>query len=115
VLYKGKEIRGAVVTFHLKDADPVMAVRPVGLTTSDGTFTLTTGQKPGAAAGEYAVTFIWPKEVPAKKNKQGLAMEMGMGTDTYDALDGAYADASRSAFKVEIKAGETKLEAFRLD
>src|SRR6185369_11070031 len=83
VVHKGKEINGAVVTFHPKDGDPVTAIRPIGLTGEDGKFKLTTGQNPGAPAGEYIVTFIWPKEKEATK-KEKKVMTMNMGADTYD-------------------------------
>ena len=113
VLYKGKEVNGAVVTFHPKGADPVTAIRPVGLTGEDGTFKLTTGQHVGAPAGEYVVTFIWPKEVTAKKKTTEL--DFNMGSETYDVLAGAYADVGKSKIKVEIKQRETKLGPFKLD
>jgi hypothetical protein len=114
VLHKGKEAAGVVVTFHRKGDDPVTAVRPVGMTDADGKFTLTTGKSAGAPAGEYTVTFIWPKEVPGKKNKKELSFDMGPG-ETYDAFEGALADAAKSSIKAEVKQGDTKLDPFRLE
>src|SRR5437870_9683877 len=69
LLYKNQPMSGALVTFHPKGADEVSAVRPTGLVKEDGTFTLATGQKEGAPAGDYVVTVIWPEEVGPKGKK----------------------------------------------
>lgn len=111
VVSKDGPVRGAVVTFHPKGADPITAVRPVGFTKDDGTFTLSTGPKEGAPAGEYVVTFIWPKDVPTKGKK---ALSTDMTPESRDVFDGAYADPARSTFPVEIKRGPNKLEPFFL-
>jgi hypothetical protein len=102
--------KGAVVTFHLKDADPITAIRPIGLAQEDGKFTLFTGDKPGARAGEYIVTFIWPKEIAPKSTKKFVQE----APESRDQLDGAFVDPHTSRFKVEIKAGDNKLEPFNL-
>ena len=111
VLLKGKGIKGAVVTLHLQGADPVTAVRPYGLTGEDGTFTLTTGDKEGAPAGEYIVTVIWSREVAGKKGKEAIPMAP---PDTEDHFHGAYADPTRSKIKVTIASGANKLDPIRL-
>jgi hypothetical protein len=103
----GEPAKGVVLTFHLKGADPVKAVRPIGLTTEDGTFTLMTGNKDGAAVGEYAVTLIWPEEPKTKGIPRGP-------TDSRDRLEGAYANPAAPRFKAEIKQGENTLEPFKL-
>jgi hypothetical protein len=109
VLYKDKPLKGAVLTFHPKGANDVTTVRPVGMTREDGTFTLTTGQKEGAPAGEYVVTLLCPEEVnPSKKSFSTKAPE------TQDRFQGAYAKPETSTFKVEIKKGTNQLEPFRL-
>jgi hypothetical protein len=113
VLHKGKPISGVIVSFHRKGADPITNVPSTGFTKEDGTFILSTGKNSGAPAGEYIVTFACFKEVAAKKEKKPAAMEMGKETE--DFFKGAYLDASKSAFKVDIKSGSTKLEPFRLD
>src|SRR5262245_3096245 len=59
LLYKGQPMIGALVTFHPKGANDVTTVRPTGLVEPDGTFTLMTGTKEGAPAGDYVVTVIW--------------------------------------------------------
>lgn len=110
VFYKGQPAKGVVVTFHLKGADPVKAVRPVGMTREDGTFTLATGAKEGAAAGEYVATFIWPEDV-APKAKKAFSLD---GPESQDRLQGAYANAATSTFKVEIKEGANQLSPFPL-
>jgi hypothetical protein len=110
VLYKNEPLKGALVTFHPKGANAVTAVRPVGLTGEDGTFTLTTGQKEGAPAGEYVVTVICSEAVKPPAGK-------GFSTappETRDRLKGAYADREKSTLKVEIKKGNNQLEPFPL-
>ncbi len=111
VVFKSEPIKGVVVTFHPKDGDPIKAIRPVGQTKEDGTFTLLTGDKPGAPAGEYVVTFVWPREVAAPKGKKTFSTEL---PDTRDAFDGAFADANKSTFKVAVKKGANKLDPFYL-
>ncbi len=111
VLVKDQPAEGVLVTFHPKDPpDPVTATRPVGRTGADGTFTLSSGAKEGVAPGEYVVTFIWPKET--RPRAPGTIV---MGTpETRDDFDGAYVDALKSSFKVEVKAGPNKLQPFVL-
>jgi hypothetical protein len=113
VRHNGKAASGVVVTFHPKDGDPITAIRPIGFTDAEGKFTLMTGQEKGAPAGEYAVTFLWPKEVEKEKNPKEF--KMNMAAETFDGLDGAYTDAQTTKFKAEVKRGETKLEPFLLE
>src|SRR5262245_8983656 len=58
VLYQGKPIKNAVVSFHPKNDDP-HALRPTGFTDENGVFTLSTQSNAGAPAGEYLVTVVW--------------------------------------------------------
>src|SRR5437660_12226619 len=83
MLYKNQPMSGALVTFHPKGTDDVNTIRPTGLVKEDGTFTLTTGPKDGAPAGEYVVTVIW-SEV-SSKSKKGFSTEMPA---TQDRLKG---------------------------
>jgi hypothetical protein len=106
VLVKQEPAEGVLVTFHRKGADAVTTVNPSALTDKDGAFSLATGTEKGAPAGEYAVTFFWPKDVKARNPLEG--------TDTKDGFAGQYVDATRSTFKVEIKPGPNKLEPFNL-
>jgi hypothetical protein len=110
VLHNDKPARGVVVTFHLKGADPVKAIRPVGMSGEDGTFTLATGPREGAAPGEYVATFIWPENV-APKAKKAFSLD---GPESQDRLRGAYANPATSTFKVEIKEGANQLPPFSL-
>ena len=111
VLYKNQGIKGALVTFHLKGSDPITDVRPVGLTQEDGTFTLTTGSKEGAPAGEYVVTIIWPQTVGPPLREGEIAAKQ---PDTEDRLHGAYANAKTSVLKAVVKEGANQLDPFPL-
>jgi hypothetical protein len=111
VLFKNEPAAGALVTFHPKTGNNITTVMPVGLVEKDGTFSVMTGKDKGAPAGEYTVTIIWSEEVPSKQKGKGMTME---GAETRDKLNGAYANRATSKFKVEIKSGANKLEAFQL-
>jgi len=80
------------------------------MTKQDGTFSLTTGQTDGAAAGKYVVTIICP--VPIKTKSEG--MSFGGDPETEDRLQGAYANRDASQIKVTIKDGPNQLEPFDL-
>jgi hypothetical protein len=110
VFYKNQPLKGALVTFHPKGPTDLNTVRPVGLTGEDGTFSLTTGQKEGAPAGEYVVTLICSEEVKPKGKK--LTLER---PDTRDRFGGTYAKQETSKIKVEIKKGVNQLEPFNLN
>jgi hypothetical protein len=110
VLYKNQPLKGALVTFHPKGANDVTTVRPVGLTGEDGTFTVTTGQKEGAPAGEYVVTLICSEEVAPKGGRMSTK-----GPETQDRFHGTYANRETSKFKVDVKAGVNQLEPFDLN
>ncbi len=109
VRFQGQPLAGALVTFHPKNADDLNIPRPTGLTKEDGTFSLTTGQKDGAPAGDYVVTLIC-SEIP-KKGSKGIVTG---GVDTVDRLKGAYAEVSSSKITVTIRNGENELETFDL-
>ena len=108
-MYKNQPAEGVVVTFHPKGAN-VHTVFPVGRTGADGTFTLTTGQGEGAPAGEYGVTFMWPRQAEQKGKKKTMTMQ---NFTPEDRFGGAYAK-QESAKKVEIKHGKNELEPFNL-
>lgn len=109
VLFKNEPLAGATVTFHPKTAD-LKAVPPTAQTMADGTFTVVTGDKEGAAAGDYIVTIIC-SELPPEAKKGGLATG---GMDTVDRLKGAYANRDASKISVQIKKGPNQLEPFSL-
>jgi hypothetical protein len=109
VLYQNQPIAGVVLTFHPKGPTDIQTIFPVGLTNEDGTFTLTTGKKEGAPAGEYTVTAICPVPTKAK----GGGMSMGRA-DSEDRFKGAYAREEASSIKVEIKNATNELEPINL-
>jgi hypothetical protein len=109
VLYKGQPLGGALVTFHPKETKDIHEIPPTGLTGADGTFSVTTGRKDGAPAGEYVVTIIC-SQVPTTTTKE---INTG-GVETQDRLQGAYADRATSRIKVVIKKGPNQLAPFDL-
>src|SRR5262249_11617132 len=111
VIYKDQPLKGAVVTFHPKEGDKYHTVRPVGLTNEDGTFTLKTGEKDGAPAGEYVVTFICSELTDAPA---GTKIITTGAPETRDRLEGAYANAATSNLKITIRSGNNQLEPFQL-
>ena len=85
VTYKNQPLAGALVSFHPKGSTDMKAERPTALTKEDGTFSVTTGQKDGAPAGEYMVTIIC--SVPVIK-KAGKSKRLGADEETADVLNG---------------------------
>lgn len=109
VLYQSRPVDGIVVTLHTKDGNPLHAAAPSGITKPDGSFELSTGSAPGAPTGDYVVTFTWPKsDKPAGK------ISMNPEVETSDKLEGKYANATSSSFKVTIKKGKNQLDPFQL-
>ena len=102
---------GASVVFQLEGND-ISAIPATGTCGADGTFTLMTRDKPGARAGKYIVTVIWPDA--AKKPTEQQIM-MGLAPDAPDLLGGRYANAKTSTLKAEVKSGENNLETFDLN
>ena len=112
VLVNDEPAKGVLVTFQPKKEASVHTTPSTGVTGEDGTFTLSTGSKQGAPAGEYVVTFIWSEEVPNAPKGKVISMEP---PETRDRLGGAYASRDRSRFTVEVKAGTNELaEPFKL-
>src|SRR5207244_3246439 len=110
VLYKGQPLEGAVLTFHPKGGGKnITTVLPVGRSGADGTFTLTTGDKEGAPAGDYAVTVICPEEVKLPKGKISTAPP-----ESKDRFQGAYANRDNPPLRAEVRAGVNHLEPFQL-
>jgi hypothetical protein len=100
-----------LVTFHPAQGNRVTAVRPIGTTGEDGTFTLTTGPRSGAARGGYVVTLVWPEEMEPKSKLPIAAAK----PETRDRLRGAYADSAKSALKIQIQEGANQLDPFHLN
>jgi hypothetical protein len=113
VTYKGAPIKGAMVFFHPKDAN-INSQRPSGITDESAVYTLTTGKKEGAPAGEYVVTVIWPEETPAKPKGKSLSTDTGMG-DLIDRLKGRYSDSTTSRITAVIKSGSNTVPTIDLN
>jgi hypothetical protein len=111
VLQKGSPVPGATVFFHPKDGD-IKSLRPSGQTGDDGSFTLTTGVKNGAPAGEYAVTVVWPGE-PKEGPKKKMSTE-APEVERPDRLSGRYADPKTSGLAATVKTGKNELAPFEL-
>ena len=60
----------------------------------------------GAPAGEYAVTFTWPKHLNTAEDDSG--------DPEVDQLQGRYSDAARSTFHVTVREGDNELPPFTL-
>jgi hypothetical protein len=113
VLYQGSPIAGAVVVFHPKGGNEVTAQRPSAVTREDGTFSLATGKRAGAPAGEYAVTVVWPGEPPRKAGGQPLSTEADEPSAP-DRLAGRYANYKTTTLSAVVRSGRNKLEPFDL-
>jgi len=109
VTHKGTPIKGAVIFFHPKGGD-LNSLRPSAVTASDGSFSLTTGQKDGAPAGQYAVTVIWPEE-PKDPGKIRAAPDE---TSPKDRLGGRYRDPKSSNLSATVNSGSNRLDPFDL-
>ena len=107
VLYQGKPLAGALVSFHAEDPKSSPAT---GFTKDDGTFSVMTGDIEGAKSGEYRITIMC--QAPLKTATGG--MSFGPSYETEDRLKGAYANRDASQIKVTIKDGPNQLEPFDL-
>jgi hypothetical protein len=106
---KGQPLAGAVVTFHPKSlSKSANVMTSVGRAGADGEFTLATGDKNGAPAGEYVVTVIWPEE-PKQDGKISMAPP-----ENRDRLNGAFANRDSTKLRAEVKAGPNQLDPIRL-
>jgi hypothetical protein len=108
VLFNGEPLSGALVSFH-STAGPLDSGPPVGLSKSDGTFSVATGDVEGAPTGTYKVTIIC-SETP---KVEGGGLSTG-GVETRDRLQGKYANSEASQISVTIKEGPNALETFDL-
>jgi hypothetical protein len=112
VTHKGDPAKGAVLVFVPKGAKG-SADRPSGMVGEDGSFTLVTGSKPGAPAGEYDVTITWPETVSKPKPKGKVSLEPD-DDQVRDRLGGRYADAAKSGLSATITRGSNTLPTFEL-
>jgi hypothetical protein len=112
VLLNGKPAEGAVVAFHPENGSDVNTMTPSGVTDSDGTFTLSTGQAKGAKPGKYVVTVICPD--PNKKPTAAQKMQGMTDSDAPDLLGGRYASRAKSTLRAEVKFGESTVGPFEV-
>jgi len=113
VTHKGEPVKGAVLVFVPKGGDNTQ-LRPSGTSGEGGSFSLMTGTKQGAPAGEYQVTITWIEYV----TKSGKPAKMGMSAEEEeirDRLKGRYADPTKSGLTATIKSGSNTLPAFDLN
>jgi hypothetical protein len=90
----------AVVFNHTDTSVKGNAAKPVAVTDASGQFALSTnGPQDGAVAGEYIVTFFWPRG----------------GTSSQDFLKGRYTDAAKSKYRATIGDGDAELKPFELE
>jgi hypothetical protein len=100
VLFDGKPLVQAIITFHSTDPKFPAKLKPSGETLADGTFLITTFKEgDGAPAGEYVVTITWPERDEKDKIKPGT-----------DRLKGRYADVEKSPLRVTITTGMNQLK-----
>jgi hypothetical protein len=111
VLLKGQPLAGATVTFWPAQGDQAKMTPSTGNTDEEGKFNLETGSRSGAPAGDYVVTVIQPRSLPAKGGKGGMSMAP---PDTEDALHGAYAKRNTSQITATVKTGSNQLPPFDL-
>jgi hypothetical protein len=98
----GQPAANAQVAFHPLDEGAPRAIRPVGKTAADGTFSLTTFTPgDGAPAGEYAVTVIWIDDSnPVDECADPIS---------HDRLTGRYADPSKTKLRATIQPGQNEV------
>jgi hypothetical protein len=109
ILYAGKSIPHAQITFHPLDTSKKDAPRPHATVAKDGTFALTTyNGDDGAPAGEYAVTVEWWL-TDAKRGTQE-----GDSAPPTNRLPKRYASVSTSKLHVTIQEGDNELPIIQL-
>lgn len=102
-LFRGKPAAGALLIFNLVGEPDPKVVKPQGVVESDGSFEVSTyGEKDGAPAGEYAVTFVWLIENPKTKKH-------------WSPLPTRLMQPDQSGLRVTIKEeGSNELQPFQL-
>jgi hypothetical protein len=108
VVFRDELLKGALVTFHRKGSTDLNAHAITGYTNELGEFTLKTGEKEGAPAGDYVITIIC-----SEVKSLGTGLSLG-GQDSVDRLKGVYAEVEKSTIFVTVKKGENVLPPFDL-
>ena len=107
VAYQGKPASGFRVTFHPQFDLGERQFAPSAMTDAEGKFTLSSYKAgDGAPAGKDAVTIEWPQAVNTGDEYDAQP--------TIDRLQGRFADPAKSAWNVDVVAGENQLEPFQI-
>lgn len=107
VAYQGRPAANFRVAFHPATTWAGPQFAPSGVTDSEGRFIIGSYKADdGAPAGEYAVTFTWPKHLNT--------MDDDSGAPEVDQLRGQYADPQKSTFQVSVREGQNELQPFEL-
>lgn len=114
VLFGGKPLAGALVTFHPVDESKMGAtvVRPTGQTDDEGRYQLmsfTSGD--GAPVGSYLVSI---NGVARPRSEGSVLPDPKSAIAKTDVLKGRYLDAKKSGLKAEVKEGENVIPPFQL-
>jgi hypothetical protein len=107
VLYNGRPVPHAQVTFHPVGESSCGVVRPVGKVDDQGRFTLTSFKDgDGAPPGEYRVTVVWYLARPTRPGSDE--------TVSANYLPAKYATADTSQLTATVTAGGNELRPFEL-
>ncbi len=107
VIFHGKPAAGFRIAFFPLKELPGPQFAPSATTDANGEFQLQSYQpNDGAPAGDYAVTFTWPQEVPNPDPADAPKI--------VDRLRGRFSDPKKSQFKVTVREGENALQPFNL-
>lgn len=114
VLFGGKPLAGAQVTFHPVDETKMgtSIVRPTGQTDDDGRFQLmsyTSGD--GAPVGSYLVTV---NGLTRPSSEGNVLPDPKRPPPRADVLKGRYLDPKKSGLKADVKEGENVIPPFGL-
>ncbi|HEX5470953.1 MAG TPA: carboxypeptidase regulatory-like domain-containing protein [Lacipirellulaceae bacterium] len=108
VLFQGKPAAGFRVAFYPIKELPGPQFAPSAMTDANGEFHLQSYQpNDGAPAGNYAVTFTWPQEVPNRDDP-------GDAPNIVDRLHGRFSDPKKSQLNVTVHKGENTLQPFNV-
>lgn len=114
VTYKSQPLAGAMVTFH-----PTEGPLATGTTGSDGSFTLTTGGRPGAVLGSHKVSVtkasqaagqtetLTPEDM-RKMQMQKMGPGGGSSSDSKSEIPSRYADPNKSGLEATVSSDESK-------
>jgi hypothetical protein len=102
VLFRGKPADSALVVLNPVGETDTKAVRPQGTVSKDGVFEISTyGEKNGAPAGDYAVSFVWLIEDARTKRE-------------WSPLPVRFMNPAQSGVKVTIREGSNELASIQL-